>query len=140
MIRAFFPFMPSDFDLPFRPVHASMLSCDIHPLRRPTPSYNGSKYTVQCLYPHIVTDIQITPFFPPSPDYPTFPPKGGGIEPPCTLWTFLYSSSSARCMSKSACRSFLSRCCSMSRITPACIAWVGVSLSVQKDERETGKW
>ena len=46
-----------------------------------------------------------------------FPPA-----PSCTCCTFLYSSSSARCISKSACRSFLILCCSMSRITPACIA------------------
>lgn len=39
-----------------------------------------------------------------------------------TVWTFRYSSSSFRCISKSSIRSRLSFCCSRSRRTPACMA------------------
>lgn len=41
----------------------------------------------------------------------------------CTFWTFRYSASRARCISKSAFRSFLILCCSISLNTPACMAW-----------------
>jgi hypothetical protein len=42
---------------------------------------------------------------------------------------FLYSSSSCRCISKSAFRSLFMRCCSMSRTTPACIACMRLVLA-----------
>ncbi len=45
--------------------------------------------------------------------------------PSCTVCVFLYSSSSCFCISKSACLSRLSRCCSISRTTPACMACDG---------------
>lgn len=44
-----------------------------------------------------------------------------------TLWPFLYSFSSSFCMSKSSCRSRLTRCCSISRTTPWCMAFRGGS-------------
>ena len=52
------------------------------------------------------------------------PPLSALCLPPSsfTVCTFLYSSSNAFCISKSAWRSFLTLCCSISRMTPACIA------------------
>jgi hypothetical protein len=46
-----------------------------------------------------------------------------GPPPSDTVWYFRYSCSNSRCISKSAWRSRLTRCCSKSRMTPMCIAW-----------------
>jgi hypothetical protein len=56
--------------------------------------------------------------------------------PSRTFCTFLYSSSKAFCISKSSWRSFFTRCCSMSRITPLCIAyWITLALILQNGKR-----
>lgn len=45
-----------------------------------------------------------------------------------TFCSFLYSSSSVFCISKSNWRSLLILCCSISRRTPACIPWPSMSI------------
>jgi len=54
-------------------------------------------------------------------------------SPPLTFCTFRYSFSNSAWMLKSNCLSRFSRCCSMSRMTPACIACINLSAAVYSD-------
>lgn len=86
-------------------VSASSASDDVHLFH---PSSKSSRHSQPS---RIVMSLHHVP-----------PPVSHLFCPPVTFCTFRYSSSNCRCISKSSCRSRLIFCCSMSRITPACIA------------------